>query len=135
MADEKDLKVAFRAFAKRYHPDRVGKEFESRFIAVRDAYDALKNPVTRFAYDRYVGESSGKVHVMNISLRFGFDALGWRDCITPKDYLRRGIQNASGFYIGSALILTIVTLLMPSTPVAFVSHTNSHRILVYSVPL
>jgi hypothetical protein len=51
-AAEKDLKVAFRAFAKKYHPDRVGNQFESRFIEIRDAYEALKNPITRFAYDR-----------------------------------------------------------------------------------
>jgi preprotein translocase subunit Sec63 len=52
--DENGLKLAFRAFAKRYHPDRpgVGKEGVELFMYVRDAYEALKDPVVRFAYDR-----------------------------------------------------------------------------------
>ena len=120
-ADEKDLKVAFRAFAKRYHPDRVGKEFESRFIAMRDAYDALKNPVTRFAYDRLgVCSSSKERCVTDWFDRFGFDALEWRELSTPKEYLWRGLQHASGFYIASMLLLVVVSFLMRPSPVAFV---------------
>jgi DnaJ-class molecular chaperone len=55
--DEAGLKVAFRAFAKRNHPDRpeVGRGGEELFIEVRDAFEALKDPVVRFAYDRWVG--------------------------------------------------------------------------------
>lgn len=53
--DESGLKFAFRAFARKNHPDRVGKAGESVFIEVRDAFEALKDPVVRFAYDRYVG--------------------------------------------------------------------------------
>ena len=51
-ADESTLKEAFRQFARRYHPDRVGPQGEAVFIQVRDAYEALKSPVKRFAYDR-----------------------------------------------------------------------------------
>jgi DnaJ-domain-containing protein 1 len=51
-ADEASLKMAFRAFARRNHPDKVGPAGEALFIEVRNAYDALKNPVTRYAYDR-----------------------------------------------------------------------------------
>lgn len=51
-ADENALKLAFRQFAKRYHPDRVGPQGEALFIRVRDAFEALKNPTVRFAYDR-----------------------------------------------------------------------------------
>lgn len=52
--DENGLKLAFRAFAKRYHPDRpgVGKDGEALFMYVRDAFEALKDPTVRFAYDR-----------------------------------------------------------------------------------
>ena len=54
--DETGLKLAFRAFAKRNHPDRpeVGKGGEVLFMAVRDAFEALKDPAVRFAYDRCV---------------------------------------------------------------------------------
>ena len=51
-ADDGTLKAAFRQFARRYHPDRVGPQGEAVFIQVRDAYEALKSPVKRFAYDR-----------------------------------------------------------------------------------
>ena len=54
--DDNGLKLAFRAFAKRNHPDRpeVGREGEAMFMAVRDAFEALKDPAVRFAYDRCV---------------------------------------------------------------------------------
>jgi DnaJ-class molecular chaperone len=52
-ADEARLKMAFRTFARRNHPDKVGPAGETLFIQVRNAYDALKNPVTRYAYDRW----------------------------------------------------------------------------------
>ena len=53
-ADETELKLAFRQFAKRNHPDRpeIGKNGEEKFMMVRDAFEALKDPVVRFAYDR-----------------------------------------------------------------------------------
>ena len=50
--DANGLKLTFRQFAKRNHPDRVGVRGEALFIYVRDAYEALKDPATRFAYDR-----------------------------------------------------------------------------------
>lgn len=52
--DESGLKTAFRQFAKKNHPDRpgVGRNGEELFIMVRDVYEALKDPVVRFAYDR-----------------------------------------------------------------------------------
>jgi hypothetical protein len=53
-ADEPRLKAAFRAFARANHPDKVGPAGQDAFIEVRDAYEALKDPVTRFAYDRSV---------------------------------------------------------------------------------
>ena len=51
-ADETSIRSAYRLFAKRYHPDRAGPASEPMFIAVRDAYEALKDPVKRFAYER-----------------------------------------------------------------------------------
>jgi len=50
--DENGLKLAFRAFARRYHPDKTGPQGEQLFMYVRDAFEALKDPVVRFAYDR-----------------------------------------------------------------------------------
>lgn len=53
-ADNHALKVAFRHFARKNHPDRVGPLGERLFIAVRDAYESLNDPLKRFAYDRYL---------------------------------------------------------------------------------
>ena len=54
-ADEATIKSAFRKLAMRYHPDKNGgcKENEAKFKAVNEAYDCLKDPQKRAAYDRF----------------------------------------------------------------------------------
>src|SRR6266550_1885440 len=54
-ADEVAIKAAYRRLAKECHPDRQGgcKNSEARFKAVNEAYDILKDPQKRAAYDRF----------------------------------------------------------------------------------
>ncbi|MBB3764081.1 molecular chaperone DnaJ [Sphingomicrobium lutaoense] len=54
-ADGATIKSAYRRLAKQYHPDRHGgcKENEAKFKAVNEAYDCLKDPQKRAAYDRF----------------------------------------------------------------------------------
>lgn len=54
-ADEKVLKTAYRRLAMQYHPDRNpgDSEAEARFKAINEAYDCLKDPQKRAAYDRF----------------------------------------------------------------------------------
>lgn len=54
-ADEKELKAAFRKLAMQYHPDRnPGDETcEHRFKEINEAYETLKDPQKRAAYDRF----------------------------------------------------------------------------------
>jgi len=54
-ADEKDLKAAFRKLAMQYHPDRNpgDKASEAAFKEINEAYDSLKDPQKRAAYDRF----------------------------------------------------------------------------------
>ena len=54
-ADEGTLKKAFRKQAMQYHPDRnPGDEAaEKKFKEIGEAYDVLKDPEKRAAYDRY----------------------------------------------------------------------------------
>lgn len=54
-ADDKILKSAYRRMAMRYHPDKNpgDREAEARFKAINEAYDCLKDPQKRAAYDRY----------------------------------------------------------------------------------
>ncbi len=54
-ADEKALKSAFRNQAKKYHPDANpgNKEAEAKFKELNEAYDVLKDPQKKAAYDRF----------------------------------------------------------------------------------
>lgn len=54
-ASEADLKAAFRSLAKKHHPDRNqdDKDSEKRFKEINEAYEILKNPQKRAAYDQY----------------------------------------------------------------------------------
>ncbi len=54
-ATEQDLKSAFRKLAKEHHPDRNpdDKNAEKNFKELNEAYEALKDPQKRAAYDRF----------------------------------------------------------------------------------
>ena len=54
-ADEKALKSAFRKKAMQYHPDRNpgDEQAERKFKEIGEAYEALKDPQKRAAYDRF----------------------------------------------------------------------------------
>lgn len=54
-ADDKTIKSSYRKLAMRYHPDRNpgDAEAESQFKAISQAYDCLKDPQKRAAYDRF----------------------------------------------------------------------------------
>jgi molecular chaperone DnaJ len=54
-ASEDQIKQAYRKLAMKYHPDRNGgsTDAEERFKKVTEAYDVLRDPQKRSAYDRY----------------------------------------------------------------------------------
>ncbi len=54
-ADDKTLKSSYRRLAMQFHPDRNpgDHEAEARFKAISEAYDCLKDPQKRAAYDRF----------------------------------------------------------------------------------
>ena len=54
-ADEKELKSAFRKLAMQFHPDRNpgDSDCEQKFKEINEAYETLKDPQKRAAYDRF----------------------------------------------------------------------------------
>lgn len=54
-ADEKELKSAFRKLAMQFHPDRNPGDnaCEHKFKEINEAYETLKDPQKRAAYDRF----------------------------------------------------------------------------------
>jgi len=54
-ADDKAIKTSYRRLAMQCHPDKNPgcKDSEAKFKAISEAYDCLKDPQKRAAYDRY----------------------------------------------------------------------------------
>ncbi|MFL6722107.1 MAG: molecular chaperone DnaJ [Sphingomonas sp.] len=54
-ADDAAIKAAYRRLAKEHHPDRHNgcSNKEAQFKAINEAYDVLKDPQKRAAYDRF----------------------------------------------------------------------------------
>jgi molecular chaperone DnaJ len=65
---EADIKKAYRKLAMEYHPDRNGSpDAEAKFKEITEAYEVLRDPQKRAAYDRY-----GKAGVGSGQGGFGF---------------------------------------------------------------
>ena len=61
-ATEADIKKAYRKLAMEYHPDRNSSpDAEAKFKEITEAYEVLRDPQKRAAYDRYgkAGVASG----------------------------------------------------------------------------
>jgi molecular chaperone DnaJ len=73
-ATEADIKKAYRKLAMEYHPDRnSAPEAEARFKEITEAYEVLRDPQKRAAYDRYGkagvagGAGAGGFHHVDLS--------------------------------------------------------------------
>ncbi|KAI3326044.1 membrane associated DnaJ chaperone-like protein [Xylariaceae sp. AK1471] len=78
-ASERDIKSRFRRLAALHHPDKVSSSSgasDDFFIHLKTASDVLTDPAQRFAYER-----------------FGPDITSWRNCVTLRDYVWRGLQT------------------------------------------
>jgi molecular chaperone DnaJ len=77
-ASDDEIKGAYRKLAMRYHPDRNNgsKEAEEKFKQITEAYDVLRDPNKRAAYDRYGeaglrGGGGGGFHHVDLSEALG----------------------------------------------------------------
>jgi len=78
-AADDDIKKAYRKLAMQYHPDRNGgsRDAEERFKEITEAYDVLRDPNKRAAYDRYGeaglrgGAGGGGFHHVDLSEALG----------------------------------------------------------------
>ena len=61
-ASDQEIKAAFRRLAKECHPDRCNGDrgSEKRFKEANEAYEALKDPQKRAAYDRFGDAAFGQ---------------------------------------------------------------------------
>ena len=79
-ADEKELKSAFRKLAMQFHPDRNPGDdaCEHKFKEINEAYETLKDPQKRAAYDRF-GHAAFENGGMGNGGGGGFGAGGFAD--------------------------------------------------------
>ncbi len=74
-ASDDDIKQSYRRLAMQYHPDKNAgsKESEEKFKLISEAYEVLRDPQKRAAYDRYGeaglrgGGSGGGYHHVDMS--------------------------------------------------------------------
>ena len=78
-ASDDEIKKAYRKLAMQYHPDRNNgsREAEEKFKEITEAYDVLRDPNKRAAYDRYgeaglrSGGGAGGFHHVDLSEALG----------------------------------------------------------------
>ncbi|KAG0370868.1 hypothetical protein BC939DRAFT_503611 [Gamsiella multidivaricata] len=92
---QKQLRTNFRKASLMYHPDKVGEVGADTFVRIRAAHEILSDPVIKVAYDR-----------------FGPDlALTCTTCKTTKDYIQQGLMSFYTFYLGSGIVLVLMSVL------------------------
>lgn len=85
-ADESDIKRAYRRLARKYHPDvSTEDDAEARFREANEAYEVLKDPEKRAAYDQLGSGGTSGEH--------GFEP--------PPDWNHQDFDFQGGGYTGS----------------------------------
>jgi molecular chaperone DnaJ len=90
-ATEEEIKLAYRKLAKKYHPDlnKTDPQAKEKFIEIKDAYEALIDPVKRKTYDQ---------------LNYNPQTFNWSDLFRTSDFsffreiLREVYRNRTPYY-------------------------------------
>ena len=119
-AADDEIKKSYRKLAMAYHPDRNGgsKEAEEKFKAITEAYDVLRDPQKRAAYDRYGeaglrGGGGGGFHHVDLSEALGifmrdFGGFGGLDDLFGGQGQARGQRGGNDVKIAMPLTLAEV---------------------------
>ena len=93
-ASDDEIKKSYRKLAMKYHPDRnkSNKESERKFKEVSAAYEALKDPQKRAAYDQY-GHDAFRQGGMGGAQGFGDFAGGFSDIF--EEFFSGGFGSSS----------------------------------------
>ena len=70
-ADDADIAAAYRSLARVYHPDVAGESGNARMSRINAAWDRLRDPRRRDAYDRELGIFPGRRAPRQTPLRRG----------------------------------------------------------------
>ncbi|GAA6058729.1 hypothetical protein JCM10212_003417 [Sporobolomyces blumeae] len=76
------VKSHWRRLARVYHPDKVGKSGEARFVELRRGVDILEHDGRRWAYER-----------------FGPGVTEWGKLVTNREFLVKGATNSAAFWV------------------------------------
>ena len=111
-SSDDEIKKAYRKLAMTWHPDRNGgsKEAEEKFKAITEAYDVLRDPQKRAAFDRYGeaglrGGGAGYHHV-DLSAALGIFMRDFGGFSGLEDLFGRG-QGGGGARTGADLKITL----------------------------
>ena len=85
-ASEKEIKLAYRRLAKKYHPDlnRTDPKAKDRFIELKEAYDILIDPTKRKIYDNS-GFDPKNIDLSDLIHMYGYSAV--------RDFFRNTYSN------------------------------------------
>jgi molecular chaperone DnaJ len=102
---DEEIKTAYRKLAMRWHPDRNNGsgEAEERFKSLTEAYDVLRDPNKRAAYDRY-GEAGLRGGGMNA----GFHHFDLSEALNVfmRDFGFGGARQGGSVRVGADIKLT-----------------------------
>lgn len=108
------VKSHWRGLARRYHPDKVGKDGEPFFVALRRAVETLEDESRRWGYER-----------------FGVDSIAWEGVADKRGFLMRGLASSGMFYLVTTISVVFLSSLQKGEgAIQFVS-SFSHPLVIF----